>query len=55
MLMEYLGSPDYANDRQIAEKEARGGDGFASGFTSAVGRRTAAEAAKAIDSSWSTD
>lgn len=35
-IMEYLGSPEYANARQAAQKELKGGAGFFSGFLSAV-------------------
>ena len=34
-VMEYFGSPEYANARQAAQKEAQGGDGQLSGFNSA--------------------
>ena len=34
-VMEYFGSPEYANARQAAQKEAQGGEGQLSGFNSA--------------------
>ena len=34
--MEYLGTPEYANARQAAQKENKGGAGVLSGFLSAV-------------------
>ena len=34
-VMEFFGSPEYANARQAAQKEAKGGDGQLSGFNSA--------------------
>ncbi len=36
MVMEYLGSAEYANARQAAQKELKGGAGVFSGFLSAV-------------------
>lgn len=35
-VMAYMGSPEYANARQAAQKAAKGGDGVLSGFLSAV-------------------
>ena len=34
-VMEYMGSGEYANTRQAAQKEAKGGDGVLSGFNTA--------------------
>jgi alpha-glucoside transport system substrate-binding protein len=34
-LMDYVGSPEYANARQIAQRDLKGGEGVISGFLSA--------------------